>query len=416
MSLNLNNLCEKPIFIVGSPRSGSSILAYSLAAHDALWTSGESHFLWRMFGGSHIERHFKVVKEWPGGSWLADQNVSRSELFESIGLGINALFSSRSGGKRWIDQTPYYVYMLEQLGEMFPGAQFIHVLRDGREIVNSMIHYANALDEQSYGVHIGAGRLNWSRNFSEACREWKSSVEAALAYQKRCPDRMITVRYDELCSEPEPTFSKLLNFLGLERDPRPAEYLRENRINSSFPIGSAGKVCRVRSPRKLWLHWTEEKRQLFRELAGQMLVQLQMATPDELDCVPAFLPLSDAAKASIPSGSAAIVVSDGDETILNLGNGRKASHFPQTPEGWFGGHPKNDAAAIELLANQVDNGAMYLVIPDAADWWLDFYSGFASYLASNCRLVWNDESGLVYRIGLSTPRDEVNRTTVSQKS
>ena len=48
-------------------------------------------------------------------------------------MGANALFSSRSGGKRWIDQTPYYVFMTEVLVRMFPGL-FLHVLRDGRNV------------------------------------------------------------------------------------------------------------------------------------------------------------------------------------------------------------------------------------------------------------------------------------------
>src|SRR6266487_3057314 len=129
-----------PIFIIGSPRSGTTILAWSLAQHSQLWTSDESQILWDLFGDGRLNKNYQREGR-PDGSWLRKQGIEKAEFLEFLGLGLNALFTSRSEGKRWIDQTPFYTLMVDDLVSLFPGAFFIHILRDGRAVVNSMIHY-----------------------------------------------------------------------------------------------------------------------------------------------------------------------------------------------------------------------------------------------------------------------------------
>src|SRR5262249_8717023 len=132
-------ICCNPVFIIGSPRSGTKILARSLAKHTRLWTSSaESNFLYHLFGGGHLENAFQTAGSRPSrphGTWLAKEGVAKSEFFRFVGLGLNALYASRSGGKRWIDHTPLYTLMVDTLSELFPGARFLHILRDGRRVV-----------------------------------------------------------------------------------------------------------------------------------------------------------------------------------------------------------------------------------------------------------------------------------------
>src|SRR4051812_40579609 len=98
-----SGICPNPIFILGAPRPGTTILAESLGRHSCLWSSDESEFILDLFGEAHIDKAFERTSALDGPSWLRTQAVGREEFFAFVGLGINAMFTSRSRGKRWID-------------------------------------------------------------------------------------------------------------------------------------------------------------------------------------------------------------------------------------------------------------------------------------------------------------------------
>lgn len=90
---------------------------------------------------------------------------------------------------------------------------------------------------------------------------------------------------------------------------------------------------------------------------------------------------------SVPAGSTAIVISRGDEELLDLGL-RRAWHFPVEEDGTYAGYyPVDSDDAIARLERLRERGGEYLVIPHQALWWLDHYAGFRRYLETRCRLV-----------------------------
>src|SRR5436190_18405280 len=90
-------ICENPIFIIGSPRSGTSILAWALAQHPAFCTFDESDVLWNLFHRNHAEKAYDAAAARPDGKdWLTRNHVSREEFLAYLGFGINALVTSRS--------------------------------------------------------------------------------------------------------------------------------------------------------------------------------------------------------------------------------------------------------------------------------------------------------------------------------
>ena len=155
--------CPNPVFVIGSPRSGTSVLPWSLAHHWDFWTSGETEFIHAFFDqGSAVYKALCGLER----TFIPSNGVGHEEFFSSLGLGVNALISSRSEGQRWIDQSPGYTTMAWVLADMFPGAQFIHVLRDGRSVVNSMIHFGDrAADQPDRQATAAAGPLTstWRR-------------------------------------------------------------------------------------------------------------------------------------------------------------------------------------------------------------------------------------------------------------
>jgi hypothetical protein len=104
--------------------------------------------------------------------------------------------------------------------------------------------------------------------------------------------------------------------------------------------------------------------------------------------------------ASVPPGASVLVLSKGDEALVAI-PGLVAAHFPQDGSGGYAGyHPRDGAEAVSELQRLRRGGAEYLAIPATVRWWLEFYAGFATYLAGHCELIADVEDAcLVYRLG-----------------
>jgi GT2 family glycosyltransferase len=103
--------------------------------------------------------------------------------------------------------------------------------------------------------------------------------------------------------------------------------------------------------------------------------------------------LREAVCATVPDDAEVLVVSRGDDALLEL-DGRAAHHFPQSGEGeWAGHHPADSAEAIGHLEELRGDGARYLVVPPTYRWWLNHYDGLREHLESHYQSVLSDERG-----------------------
>jgi hypothetical protein len=271
-------ICANPIFVVGSPRSGTTFLGWSLAHHSWLWTSGESTVIREIFGDTEpVERALEHAGIAGKGSWLVDQDVDRAELLAQLGVGVNALYTSRSRGRRWLDHTPQNTPIVELLGDMFPDAVFLHLVRDGRQVVHSMTNFQSALPadrRQSFG---NAGwQIPWL-DFETACETWRDHVETAMQFAQAHPERCLTILHSRFVSEPWRAYRDVFHFLEIPFEPAPVGYVRVKRINSSFPDAAVGEY---RNP---WPEWTKEQRRAFERVAGETMVRYGLARREELE-------------------------------------------------------------------------------------------------------------------------------------
>jgi hypothetical protein len=86
----------------------------------------------------------------------------------------------------------------------------------------------------------------------------------------------------------------------------------------------------------------------------------------------------------LPEDATVVVVSHGDDVLLELGAARHGWHFPQMEDGTYGGyHPGDSAEAIAHLDLLRGRGAQYILFPETALWWLDYYTEFAAVLRDN---------------------------------
>jgi hypothetical protein len=283
-------LCPDPVFILGAPRSGTSILVWALAQHPRLWGGPESNLLYQLFGDGHVETVFDALHDQHGSSWLREAGIERGDFLRSLGLGVNALFSRGSEGRRWIDKSLPNTLMADVLAEMFPGASFIHIVRDGRQVVHSMIHAG--FPDPSLG------------DFASTCRTWRTYVEHADAFCSAHPSRGLTVSYERLVAAPDREFRRILRFLGLDHDDGPPAYFRSHRINSSFAVEPGSPAGP--SPAACWAAWTDEQRRIFWDEAAATLREYCRVPLDEIEAMrpPGAAPLTERAPATAASRAA----------------------------------------------------------------------------------------------------------------
>jgi hypothetical protein len=245
-------ICPDPVIVIGSPRSGTTALAESLAQHSQLTTGPESDLLCAMFGQGRLDQMFEVATAQPH-QLLSLARVEEEEFQRWAVLGLNALLTARSGGKRWVEQSPSNTAVMSQIASAIPGARFVHILRDGRRVVHSM-------------TNSGFYRP-WATDFALACTAWRNFAQGALRFTDATPDRCIMIVNEELSRDPAGGFRTILAFLGLEDEPAPAEFFRTTRVGSSF----AGTAPPSSEP---WLAWSAEQQQTFRDIAGPLLDEL----------------------------------------------------------------------------------------------------------------------------------------------
>jgi GT2 family glycosyltransferase len=108
--------------------------------------------------------------------------------------------------------------------------------------------------------------------------------------------------------------------------------------------------------------------------------------------------IRDVVRDELPPDARMLVVSKGDDQLLNL-FGRQAWHFPRGEHGEYAGYyPADSDQAIAHLEELRQRGAQFLLIPRTSLWWLDHYHGFADYLQNSCSTVVNEAACAIYAL------------------
>jgi len=398
-------ICPNPVFIIGAPRSGTSILAWSLAQHSQFWTSGESYFVFDLFGqNAKAKAAYDRAAVISSEGWLQRESVSLPEYLAYLGLGANALFTSRSGGKRWMDHTPHHALIAETLAHMFPGAHFLHILRDGRKVVSSMQKFQDRMVGNRKASEIGSSFVPaWANDFRKACQTWRDYVEASMRFATQMPERVLTVRLDDLSSDPQAGFARISGCLNASYEEAVTTFFQSHRLNSSFGNGPR--------PVDPWRDWAAEQHKIFDDEAGATMSKygfgdessfyVDNESPFSLNLVQ----LLNLADATIPAQATVAVISKGDSRLLNL-QGCRAWHFPQDESGSYAGHhPADSDEAIAHLECLRARGAAYLLIPDSSLWWLDHYTGFREHLDARYWRLPTDPICAIYQLSSQTRAD-----------
>lgn len=208
---------NRPIFIVGGPRSGTTLLRNMLNRHPALAICRETsfyHYVYirrRNFGSlSDLRNRERLVKEYLATDRIRSLQMDLPALQQTLlaeGTSYDAFFASlvrfyarSQGKKRGGEKTPHHALFTETLCEWYPDATVIHVLRDPRDVVAS-------LQRMPWGPNSVLGNTHlWLRHNLAARRS-------------RLRPQYLKVRYEQLVARPEEELKRICSFVGEEYSP-----------------------------------------------------------------------------------------------------------------------------------------------------------------------------------------------------
>ncbi|MDN3357043.1 sulfotransferase [Actinomadura sp. DC4] len=212
----------RPIFVLGCPRSGTTLMRLMLRAHPRIAIPPETRLLLDAYehrgayGDLRLPANHQALAEWivaGAGTRFDGLGLDPRSVAEEIVAGPPTLgsaleialgaYARRLGKPRWGDKRPGYVQHIDALLRMFPDAQIVHLVRDGRDCVASL--------KRTPWWHMGV---------YHAIATWTQALDAGSAAARSLPpDAYIEVQYERLLTDRVGELRRLCVFLEEEYAP-----------------------------------------------------------------------------------------------------------------------------------------------------------------------------------------------------
>jgi Sulfotransferase family len=217
-----------PVVVLGVSRSGTTLLKEMLDRHSALAIPTESYFvpqLWARHGPRPQREAFLAdvarlarIAEWGVTPRMVAERLPAKPTFAAAVAAIYRAYADARGKPRFGDKTPAYMQRLDLLEVAFPGALYVHLVRDGRDAALSLL----AMRRRP--------RFNWARprGLLSFAALWRREVEGARRFgATTAAGRYDELRYEDLVAEPERLLREVCDFLSLPWEPALLEYHRD---------------------------------------------------------------------------------------------------------------------------------------------------------------------------------------------
>jgi hypothetical protein len=219
---------ERPVFVLGAPRSGTTLLFHLLRESGELASlPGEGHNVWRMY---HHPRY---------NGWRSDA-VASGEVRLGERRFVNAYFYSWFGAQRFVEKTPENALRIPYLLDLFPDAVFICVRRNPCDVISSLIdgwrnpagRFRSYYVPQDLTIPEYPHRRRWCFVLVDGWRElssaplpriaftqWRQCVEALASGRELVPaERWLDVPLERLRDCPGAVLERIGAHAGIEVD------------------------------------------------------------------------------------------------------------------------------------------------------------------------------------------------------
>lgn len=252
---------EKPIFITGLGRSGTTILGLLFSVHRDVGFLNEPKAMWQLIAPDHdLNDNYSVGI---GSYRLPDSADTKSSV---VAHKLFHGYRKVVGARRVVDKYPEMIFRIDFLLSMFPDAKFIFITRDGRSACKSIVKWS----ERKGLATDGEVEDWWGRNDAKwtclreqiltrdpqylsvkelatadldhanrAALEWIVTMREGLRQQQRHPDCIIRVAYEEILADPKGELVRLQTLCGLVPDPDMVDYASKvlyDNPSASWPV------------------------------------------------------------------------------------------------------------------------------------------------------------------------------------
>lgn len=200
---------KEPIFMIGCPRSGTSVSVRLFATHPWIANWSEAGRIW-----DPTDYHN------PNADHFWDAN----EATEQAARRLHSKFEwcrQRHKKRRFINKHPRNSVRIDYIRAIFPDALFIHVIRDGRAVVNSIVRKIERESERQQ-IPFGnfckpAGWRQYLRDdpIEQAALQWREIVGYILSKRSELGDRYYEFKYEDMCLKPREVFASAFEFASL---------------------------------------------------------------------------------------------------------------------------------------------------------------------------------------------------------
>ena len=257
-------------FIVGSARSGTTLLRMMLNAHPEVAVPPESRFVVELYSSDEVRVDDFLSRLGSHRRWISWDTPIEDVRAQLAGMSTVAYpaaieaafmaFAQSRNKKRYGDKTPRYIEHLPLLARLWPNAKFVHLVRDGREVALS---YAD--------VPFGPNTV------AKAAALWRERVTLGMKQGRPLgPERYAELRYERLLENPREEVEGLCTFLDLDFDPAMldySEYARSEVLDRArlYNPNVTRSITKTRS-------WDEQmprsQVEVFEAIAGDTLAEL----------------------------------------------------------------------------------------------------------------------------------------------
>jgi tetratricopeptide (TPR) repeat protein len=210
---------DSPIFILGMPRSGTTLIEQILSSHSQVEAKGEIDFLRRSFEQN--------------GAAILDDNASKEQLVSASKATIETYLAKvkdvtgQSNTLRFTDKMPYNFMLVGLIAIFLPKAKIIHCTRDALETCFSIYK------------HNLSGNHGYTNNLESLGQYFNLYQSLMVRWKQQFGDRIYDVSYEKVVRSPAQEISKLLSFCELEQEPA---CLRPDRNKGVVRTASAAQV------------------------------------------------------------------------------------------------------------------------------------------------------------------------------
>lgn len=277
-------------FIIGNPRSGTTLLRLMLTVHPKIHVPPECGFIiWWANKYFHEGRFIelseinKIINDLRSSKkfefWKLDcdemQDAFRrldSIRYETICTALYRLHANKAGKINVLlgDKNNFHTKHIPELNKIFPECKFIHIVRDGRDVAASYLTLNKPRTTSDYYP-----RLN--KNIEAIAQEWSENVSIVSSSLKDLHhSRFVEVKYEDLVTEPQKTLGHLCSHLGVEFTNIMLDYHIINKRDNLEPIDYLAWKKRILEPVDnssigRYKSLTNENLRLFENIAMQSL-------------------------------------------------------------------------------------------------------------------------------------------------